>query len=113
VGAGGAASGEAMPAATMTAADGTLGYDADTEGLMRDEISPIQTVNGKTFLLQDGVWTDTTFEPDTMETVKIAFLSDAYFDLLSEQPELGAYLALGERVIVVVEGTAYEITTEE
>ncbi|MBZ0298919.1 MAG: VWA domain-containing protein [Anaerolineae bacterium] len=112
-GAGGFAGGEAMPAATMTAADGTLGYDADTEGLMRDEISPIQTVNGKTFLLQDGVWTDTTFEPDTMETVKIAFLSDAYFDLLSEQPELGAFLALGERVIVVVEGTAYEITTEE
>lgn len=76
------------------------------------DINPIQTVNGKTFILQGEVWTDTTFQPDTMETVKIEFLSDAYFDLLTEHPEMGAYLALGERVIVVVEGVAYEIVAE-
>ncbi len=93
------------------------GVFADGEGQDEDaqpwqSTNPIQTVRGKTFILQNDVWTDTTFEPDTMETVRIEFLSDAYFDLLSEKPELGAYLALGERVIVVVDGTAYEIVSE-
>jgi Ca-activated chloride channel family protein len=83
------------------------------EPLARDEaVSPIQAVNGKTFILQGGVWTDTIYEPDTMETVKVEFLSDDYFDLLAEHPEFGAYLALGERVIFVVDGVAYEITVE-
>ncbi|MAS34816.1 MAG: hypothetical protein CL610_12470 [Anaerolineaceae bacterium] len=102
------------PTAQGTAAPGNTFYDADDEAAAEpaESVNPIQTVAGKTFILQSGVWTDTTFAPDTMETVKIEFLSDAYFDLLTEQPQLGAYLALGERVIVVVDGTAYEITSE-
>lgn len=74
--------------------------------------NPIQVVGGKTFLQIDGVWTDTTFEPDTMTTEKVAFLSDAYFDLLAAHADIGRYLALGERVIVVIDGTAYEVTAE-
>jgi len=78
-----------------------------------EAVNPIQTVGVKTFILQGDVWTDTTFEPDTMETEKIEFLSDAYFALLSENPEIGPYLALGDRVIVVLDGTAYEVTVTE
>lgn len=101
------------PAPTMAAAGGQSGQGADNGFYDADEtINPIQTVNDKTFILQNGVWTDTTFNPDTMETEKIVFLSDAYFDLLSEKPELGDYFALGERVIVVVEEITYEIVTE-
>ncbi|MBC6938210.1 MAG: hypothetical protein DWB42_20600, partial [Chloroflexi bacterium] len=74
--------------------------------------SPVQTVGSKTFLWLNGVWTDTTFEPDTMQTQKVVFLSDAYFDLLDEKPELSAYFALGERVIVVLDGVAYEVVAE-
>jgi hypothetical protein len=43
-----------------------------------------------------------------MTTEKIEFLSDAYFDLLLEHPELGEYFAVGERVIVVLDNVAYE-----
>jgi Ca-activated chloride channel family protein len=75
-------------------------------------INPIQTVNDKTFLLQDGVWTDTSFKPDTMTTQKVAFLSDEYFALLDAHPELSDYFAIGDKVIVVIEGTAYEVTAE-
>ncbi len=71
--------------------------------------NPIQTAGGKTFLLQNGIWTDTTFQPDVMQTIKVAFLSDAYFVLLDQKPELGSYFALGDRVIVVIEGVAYEV----
>jgi len=41
--------------------------------------------------------------------VFVEFLSDDYFELISENPDLGDYFALGERVIVVCEGTAYEV----
>jgi Ca-activated chloride channel family protein len=74
--------------------------------------NPLTTVNDKTFVFINEVWTDTTFEPDTMTTEKIVFLSDAYFDLLIDNPELGEYLAVGERVIVVFDGVAYEIVPE-
>ena len=75
-------------------------------------VNPIQTVNDKTFLLQDGVWTDTTFQSDTMTTQKVVFLSDEYFALLDAQPTLSDYFALGDQVIVVIEGTAYQVVTE-
>lgn len=83
--------------------DGTLGYD--------ENINPIQTVERKTFLLQNGVWTDTTFQTDTMQTEKVEFLSDVYFALLDAHPEIAPYLAIGERLIVLLDGTAYEITS--
>ncbi|HLV36527.1 MAG TPA: VIT domain-containing protein [Spirillospora sp.] len=100
-----------MGTATPTTASANMNAEPPAEPAA-EQINPIRSVGGKTFILQNGVWTDTTFEPDTMETVKIEFLSDAYFDLLAEQPELGAYFALGERVIVVVDGTAYEVVHE-
>ncbi len=85
--------------------------DGDTELYAPEpSVNPIQTVNGKTFILQGTVWMDTTYEPDTMETEKIEFLSDAYFDLLLEKPEIASFLALGDEVVVLLDGTAYEIT---
>jgi hypothetical protein len=47
-----------------------------------------------------------------METEKVVFLSDEYFALLDENPELGPYFALGDRVIVVLDGIAYEVVAE-
>jgi len=94
--------GGAPPAAPGEPVDPSSGY-----------INPIQTVNGKTFILQGEIWMDTTFQPDTMTTEKVAFLSDAYFALLDAHPELGAYFAIAERVIVVLDGVAYEVTSSE
>ncbi len=78
----------------------------------RRQNNVIETVGEKTFILQNGVWTDTTFEPDTMTTEQIVFLSDEYFALLDAMPEIGPYFALGDRVIVVIDGTAYEVVAE-
>lgn len=98
-----------MPMATMT----TGGTGQPIQPGQAGGQQPVQTVNGKTFFLRDGVWTDSTFDPDTMTSEPIPFLSDAYFALLTDHPDLGAYFALGERVIVVVDGTAYEVTASE
>ena len=56
------------------------------------QVNPIQAVGDKTFILQNGVWTDTTFTPDTIQTQKVTFLSDEYFALLDSKPELAQYL---------------------
>jgi len=69
----------------------------------------VQLVGSKTFLLQDGVWIDTTFDPSQMTTVQVGFGTDSYFDLLAARPEWGAYFALGSRVIFIAEETAYEV----
>ncbi len=73
--------------------------------------APVRTAGDRTFFLRDGVWVDSAYDPAaTGEPAVVPFTSEAYFDLLSARPELGAALALGEEVLVVVEGAAYRIT---
>jgi Ca-activated chloride channel family protein len=71
--------------------------------------APVQSIGNKTFLWRNEVWTDTQFDPSKMTTKKIEFGSDAYFALVNNA-EVGKYLALGTRVIFVLDGVAYEIT---
>jgi Ca-activated chloride channel homolog len=66
----------------------------------------VQIVGSKTFVLRDGVWTDTTFDSDAQTPREIAFASEAYFDLLAAAPELGRAFALGPQVLVVHGGEA-------
>jgi len=68
----------------------------------------VKFVGSRTFLLVDGVWTDTTFDPDTMQARRVVFLSTDYFNLAKASPETAAALALGQQVLVLVEGTAYQ-----
>jgi len=74
--------------------------------------NPIQNAGGKTFIQLDSVWTDTLFEPDTMQTTEVIFLSDEYFDLLTEFPHLADAFALSDSLIIVIEGTAYQVVPE-
>jgi hypothetical protein len=82
---------------------------ADTTQFAAPDAAQIRHVGDKTFVLQGGAWTDTRFDATRMRPRQVSFASEAYFRLLRERPELGQYLAIGESVIVVVEGTAYQI----
>jgi Ca-activated chloride channel family protein len=73
------------------------------------EAAQLKTVANKTFVLRNGVWTDTTYDPDRMRPSSLAFASPAYFRLLTEHPEWGKYLAVGEQVIVVLDGMAFQV----
>jgi Ca-activated chloride channel family protein len=73
------------------------------------DMPEIQYVEDKTFLKQNGVWIDTVYDPGTMDTKKIQFGSGVYFELLGTRPSWGRFMALGDHVIFVVEGTAYEV----
>jgi Ca-activated chloride channel family protein len=97
---------------------------ADADNAMPVPTATIQTAAGETvsvaevlryvgdraFVLRDGVWTDTTYNPDAMTTTDVIFASDEYFALLEEHPELGRAFALGQQVVVVIGDTAYRVT---
>jgi Ca-activated chloride channel family protein len=72
-------------------------------------ISPVKYVGDKTFVLNNGVWIDTIFDPDKMQAVAVSFGSDDYFALLAAHPDWGRYFALGDHIIAVLDGTAYEV----
>jgi hypothetical protein len=68
-----------------------------------------QRVNGRTFVLRDGVWTDVRYRPNMPITVIKPF-SQAYFDLLERLPELRAVFTIGERVLVVGKDRAVSLS---
>jgi hypothetical protein len=97
------------------AAEPTAAAEAGAPGMDQygNAISPVQYVGDKTFVLQDGAWTDTTFDPDKMVAEPVSFGSDDYFALIAARPDWGRYFALGDHVLVVLEGTAYEVRQGE
>jgi Ca-activated chloride channel family protein len=93
---------------------------AAEEGAMRDAnvagdtgSTQVKTVGDKTFVWHDDAWVDTTFDADKMTATQVGFGSDDYFELLAARPDWGRYFALGTRVIVVLEGAAYEVVEGE
>jgi Ca-activated chloride channel family protein len=54
----------------------------------------VRIVGARTFVLTEGKWVDTAFDPEKQQTVKVAF-------------------ALGQAVIAISDGTAYEVVPSE
>jgi Ca-activated chloride channel family protein len=77
-----------------------------------EAIGKVRIIGAQTFILSDGIWTDTRFDPDLVESTKIEFLSEQYFSLARNHPQLAKAFALGTQVIVLLGDTAYEITTD-
>ena len=91
------------------AAGGSLGSAEVAVAPPAEAAEVVRLAGQHTFQLVDGVWIDTAFDPATMTTVKVPFLSEGYFDLAAARPEIGAAFAIGERVIVLADGVAYEV----
>jgi len=73
------------------------------------ETAEIKLVANKAFIRRDNIWTDTTYDPQKMHVTRLQFGNPAYFKLLTEHSQWGKYFAVGERVIVVLDGTAYQV----
>lgn len=99
-----------MKAAEAAPVPASATFVADSgETVSADQV--LRYVGDRTFLLADGVWTDTRFDATTMTATEVAFASDAYFALLVDHPELAAPFALGELVVALADdGTAYRVT---
>lgn len=88
--------------------------EADVPLVLKGDAADVVKIAGaRTFRLIDGVWVDTRFDPDTMTTVKVPFLSEDYFSLADARPELSKAFALGSRVIVLGPDQVYEIVDED
>ncbi len=106
---------------TEAAGAGAVQKAAGEGGISQAEVAPgvsdisdqrIKIAGTHTFVFTDGKWIDTAFDPDKMKTQRIVFLSPDYFALAQSRPDIGAALAIGDKLIVVIDGKAYEITAE-
>lgn len=97
--AGGLAQANAAPAPTQAAKAG-------------EDSGAVRIVGNRTFLLQKGVWIETTFDPSTMTTTKLQFGGDDYFKLLDRYPDLADAFSLGDHVIALSHGRAFEVTPD-
>lgn len=86
--------------------------DAPAEKL-KEAVEIVRYAEARTFLFVDDVWVDTNYDPEKFQKVTIEFLSDDYFNFLVSKPTIASALALGEHIIVVADGKAYEIVTGE
>lgn len=112
---------EAAASADMAAAEAPMALPTMTAGagapavpgeVVADATGQVQVVGSKTFVLRNGVWLDTAYDPERTTPQPIGFASEAYFDLLAAVPQMGQYLAIGPRVLVVIGDQAYEIVEE-
>jgi Ca-activated chloride channel family protein len=69
----------------------------------------VKIAGSNTYKFTSGVWVDTRYDPETMPTQKVPFLSEDYFELVSMSDDLASAFALGERVIAISGGIAYEV----
>lgn len=76
------------------------------------EGSLIRIVGARTFVLQDGIWTDTAYDPDRDELIRVGFLSTDYYKLAGSREDIAAAFALGQSVILMLDGKAYQVVAE-
>jgi Ca-activated chloride channel family protein len=68
-------------------------------------------VKGHTFHMIGGVWIDGAFRAAMKDGVtEVKAFSDEYFALIRRHPELAKIFAFSSRILVVINGTAIEIT---
>jgi Ca-activated chloride channel family protein len=73
----------------------------------------LRVVGSRTFLFDGEKWIDTAFDPQRMQATQVAFLSKDYFELLAARSDLAAAFALGQRVIAIADGKAYEVVAAD
>ena len=80
------------------------------KGEVQNIATQYRNVQGKTLYNAGAQWIDAEVEKYAHQQAKrVAFASDAYFQLLSAEPEVAEYLSLGRNVQFVHNGQLYEV----
>lgn len=88
------------------------GNGAETKRFFEAALEELtRTVDGRTFYLEGATWVDSR-EGKGGETVRVVYLSDAYWKLLAERPVLGKFFALGPSLRVTIDAKTYEVVEE-
>ena len=93
---------EQRAAKSLAAVDLAASAPAIADAALRKE-------QGRTFVLRNGIWTDVRYQ-SSMKTVSVKPYSKAYFDLLSQLPELRGVFAIGDKLIAVGKSTAISVS---
>lgn len=96
-------------AVQMAAEQGGLAVAESAAEAPLQDVPQVRIMGTRTYLLKDGVWVDTGYDPQVDQPVKVAFLSEDYFRLVQAKPSLAQAFALGDRVIAFGDGVAYEV----
>ena len=79
------------------------------EATVVPEVGVVRAIEDKTFRwTTEGRWIDSAWDGKT-ETKRVEAWSDDYFALLARSDLAAKYLSVGDRVVLVLDGTAYEI----
>ena len=99
------------PAVGASAVEGAVTIEEyrQAEAVADSGSARAKVVGDKTFVQRDDAWIDSRYQ-EGMAISRIGFGSDDYYQLLGQRPDWGPYFALGEHVMFVVDGQAYEIT---
>lgn len=98
--------------ASQALRSGAMAPRSYTGGDGREQmITSIVQAGARTFFKKDGLWVDSEYEGKT-DPVKVKRFSEAYFKLIRREPDVGKYLALGDEVIFLVNGTAVHVCDE-
>jgi len=103
---------DAMKMGQNLAAGPGLGFTAEPEQAgITDLTQNVRNVADRTFVMNAAnQWVDTRIANlKNPKKVVVNYLSDEYFKLLREKPQIGKFLALGEGVIVYFDGVVYEV----
>ncbi len=97
-------------AATGPAAPASAGKPVTLEFAAQQYAQQSRFVAGKTFFQNQAQWVDADAQKfEKAKKVRVQFASAEYFDLQKKHPKAQAWLALGNSVQFVLEGTVYEI----
>lgn len=108
----GALRGAAAPALMLAKMEDGVRAERKSKGLASVET---RTIGGKTFYLRRGVWIDADAEvpeASSRRTVAVEARSADYFGLLSKDPGLARYFALGTEVTVLHRGIVYKVSAK-
>jgi len=79
-----------------------------TDTVADSGLMSIRQVGDRTFFLRDDTWIDSRYD-EGADVTELRFDSDRYWDFLSDHPDAGEYLALGENVIFEYDGSWYRV----
>lgn len=88
----------------------TLNLYLDESG-QAQRVEGVRYVAGRAFYLRNGRWVDAHYTDD-LETVQVQSFSRAQFQLGEAAPILNQYMAVGEHVVITLDGRAIEIGPE-
>jgi hypothetical protein len=99
---------EAIPRVTAPAGDPLL-----DPGLLVKRGGAARRVGERSFRLRAGEWVDTSFDSTTSLPTVLIQGPDERAAVVQRLPALAPYAELGDRVVVVVDGTVYRFTPDQ